>query len=113
VTAASIVAVGLVLLILVSIGTGNHLTTHGATAPGAILLIGILLTLAVQMWRGRYWAVLCFEALVGVQLLFTALALTVVSGVRGLVISAVSLAGGGLLFWKLIRAMARLQMPRA
>jgi hypothetical protein len=72
----------------------------------------ILAIAGVGMWRGRYWAVLGFQVL---------LALTLVNGFLFLLIRAsepleiglalLVTAGAGALFWFLVKALARLQMP--
>ena len=71
----------------------------------------ILVACAIGMWKAKYWAVLGFQALLAIQIFASAVALTGVTNVfaaLGLVAIVVVLGG---LFWKLVRAMARLQMP--
>ena len=106
VTIAASVAAVLVLVYLIAFAVGG-----GSLAAGAPFVV-VLVVAAVGMWRARYWAVLGFQVL---------LALTIVNGFLFLLIRASSpfaIAGGlvitlgaGTLFWFLIRAMARLQMP--
>jgi hypothetical protein len=72
----------------------------------------ILVVCAVGMWQARYWAVLGFQALLVIQIITaTGLLLGATSWWRAFV-AFVVLAGGGYLFWKLIRSLARLQMPQ-
>ena len=75
--------------------------------PSAVLM-GVM---SYGLWRARYWAVLGFEAI---------LALLIVAATLGLVAagSAAQLAGtlgliaiAGTLFYFMIKAMARIQMP--
>jgi lysozyme family protein len=106
VTIAAIVAGMLVIAYLVAFAIGS-----GNIAAGAPFVV-VLAIAAVGMWRGRYWAVLGFQVL---------LALTLVNGMLFLLIRAsdpLAIAGGlvitaaaGTLFWFLVRALARLQMP--
>ncbi len=110
---AALVALALAVLVLVGYATGARVAHHGATPQGAALLSALFLAAAVGIWRVRYWAVLGFEAYLAAQVLFSALALTVVSGPRGAVICLVSIVGGGLLFYKLVRVMARIQASQA
>ena len=63
------------------------------------------------MWRAKYWAVLGFEVLMGVTTAFGALSLLVASSLRGALIALGVVVICGTFFWKLIRAMARIQMP--
>ena len=79
---------------------------------GALVLCGVLAVAAVGMWRMRYWAVLGFEVLLGVLIVFAALSLLVASNLRGALLALAVIALAAPLFWKLIRAMARIQMPQ-
>jgi hypothetical protein len=63
------------------------------------------------MWNLKYWAVLGFQALLGLSVITASLSLLVASNVEAVVRSLVVIAAAGTLFWFLIRAMARLQMP--
>ncbi|MEA2324805.1 MAG: hypothetical protein QOD81_4655 [Solirubrobacteraceae bacterium] len=77
---------------------------------GGVLFFALLmLSAAWGMWRRHYWAVLGFEALLGITIGIAGLSLLVASNVSALVLCAVILVGGGVLFWKLIRVMARIQ----
>jgi hypothetical protein len=77
-----------------------------------LLPVVILGALAWGMWKARYWAVVCFQ-IVLVFLIFTA--------VYGLMVEATSIAEisasvgllvlSGVLFWLMVKAMARIQMP--
>jgi hypothetical protein len=76
-----------------------------------LLLAGVLTAMAYGMWRARYWAVLGFQTL---------LLLLILTGAGGLVLAASALQalgtgllliGAGTLFWFMVKAMARIQMP--
>jgi hypothetical protein len=111
--AALLVAVAVCALLGVGVIVGaltvHDLSRHGGSVPGAVLLAAILALLALGMYRGRYWAVLGFEALLAFQLIVTSLALVVASTITAAVLCAVGIALGGWLFWKLIRVMGRIQ----
>jgi hypothetical protein len=66
---------------------------------------------AIGMWRCRYWAILGFEALLGIAIAFAALSLMVASNVTAVLLCVGIIAIAGPLFWFLIRAMARIQLP--
>jgi hypothetical protein len=66
---------------------------------------------AAGMWKAKYWAVLGFQALLTLQLIIAFLALLVVEDLWRAAVFVAIIGLGGWLFWKLIRAMARLQMP--
>jgi hypothetical protein len=110
VTAGAIVAALLAMLVLVGFVAGARVGGRG-TFAGALLLSAILLLAAWGMWRVRYWAVLGFEALLAFQVLIAALSLLVASNVWAAILCLATIGLGGWLFWKLIRAMARIQMP--
>jgi hypothetical protein len=63
------------------------------------------------MWRMRYWAVLGFEVLLGVLVVSAALSLMLASNLQAALLSLAVIAFTAPLFWFLIRAMARIQMP--
>jgi hypothetical protein len=71
----------------------------------------LLLFMAWGLWRARYWAVLGMEALLAITMLVFALALPFASNLRAVVLSVGVLVPATALFWFLIKAMARIQMP--
>lgn len=76
-----------------------------------IVFAAVLWAMAVGMWRARYWAVLGFQTLLLLVLLASAFGLVVVNSVLQAVGTTLLLAGSGVLFYFMIRAMARIQMP--
>jgi len=86
-------------------------TDEGRAAAFTILWSGILLAVAWGMWRSRYWAVLGMQTLLGITLILAALSLISVNEVGAALILLVILAAAGALFWFLVKAMARIQMP--
>jgi len=77
-----------------------------------ILFSAVLWAMAIGMWRARYWAVLGFQTLLLLVLLASAFGLVVVNTVLQAVGTTLLLAGSGVLFYFMIRAMARIQMPK-
>jgi hypothetical protein len=71
----------------------------------------IMFGAAIGMWKAKYWAVLGFQALLLITMLIAFVSLAVAGNAAALILCAVVLIGSGWLFYKLIRAMARLQMP--
>jgi hypothetical protein len=86
-------------------------TDEGRAAAFTILWSIILLVVAAGMWRSRYWAVLGMQTLLGITLVLTTLSLISVDNVGGALILVVILAAAGALFWFMVKAMARIQMP--
>ena len=109
VTYAALFAAGLALLNIVLYLAG--VKAKGATFSSTVVLGGVLLVAAAGMWRAQYWAVLGFEVLLGVTAAYAAISLLVVTSLSGAVRAVVALLVCGTFFWKLIRAMARIQMP--
>jgi hypothetical protein len=102
-------ALALTNLILYAVGTKIQGKSPGA---GALLFTLVLGAAAVGMWRSRYWAVLGFQALLAILILLFALLLVRAANVEAVVLALAVIGLGGWLFWKLVRAMARIQMPR-
>ena len=71
----------------------------------------LMLVMAWGMWRSKYWAVLGFQALLALAVLVVALAMTVASDVWTVLICLAIVIPGGTLFWFMVKAMARIQMP--
>jgi hypothetical protein len=63
------------------------------------------------MWKARYWAVLGFQVLLLLAMIVGALSLVAFSTVLELLASLVLLGGSGTLFYFMIRALGRIQMP--
>ena len=91
----------------------GHVTVSGAKpSPIATGAVGLLLTaMAWGMWRARYWAVLGFQAFLALALLSAALGLIQVTTVLEAVGTTLVIVIAGGLFYFMIKAMARIQMP--
>jgi len=103
-----------------ALGIGNAIAyAAGATiagkhpSAGVLAFSGLMALLAGGMWARRYLAVLAFEALLALVVLFFSLFLVESANVLALVLCVVVIAGGGVLFWKLVRVMGRLSAPRS
>ena len=68
-------------------------------------------TMSFGMWRARYWAVLGFEAVLALLILAAALGLVGAGSVAQLVGNLTLIAIAGTLFYFMIKALARIQMP--
>ena len=72
----------------------------------------LLFVTAWGMWRARYWAVLGFQVLLALSLIVVALSVVLTAPLSRAAIGVVAfLLPGGALFWFLVKAMARIQMP--
>lgn len=101
------------------LAAGNLVATFGVELPGAgtsttvygLLQAAVLGVAAWGMWGKRYWAVLGFQALLALQILFWSLALLRVENVFLGIGVALLIVGLGVMFWSLVRLMARIQLP--
>jgi hypothetical protein len=111
VTIAAIVAAALAIANVVLWAVGWKV--NGETPPwyGNVAFLIVMGAAAVGMWLRRYWAVLGFQALLAISIVYTGLALLLATNVVGAVICIAVLIPACVLFWFLIRAMARLQLP--
>jgi hypothetical protein len=109
VTIGAIVAVALVVIQL-----PLYLTWNGDRRPalsGFLIFVALMLAMAWGMWHARYWAVLGFQALTALTVLTGALALMVAGNVVTVVICLAVIVPAGILFWSMVKALARIQMP--
>jgi hypothetical protein len=75
--------------------------------PSAVVM-GVM---SFGMWRGRYWAVLGFQAILALLILAAALGLVSAGSAAQLVGNLTLIAIAGSLFYFMIKALARIQMP--
>ncbi len=66
---------------------------------------------AYGLWRARYWAVLGFDVLLVFLMIAAGIGLIGAKSVIGAVVFLALLAGAGALFFFMVKAMARIQMP--
>jgi len=111
VTVAAIVAALIAVANLALLLAGWEVRGQEPSTSGALIFCAVLATAAVGMWRTQYWAVLGFEMLLGIALVGTAISLLRASNLAAVALCFGIFAVCGPLFWFLIRAMARLQMP--
>jgi hypothetical protein len=107
VTVAAVVAALLGVSLIVQV-----LVVDDADVDGLLIFAAVMFVAAAGMWKALYWAVLGFEFFLGLTLVFAAVSLMFASNVRGAILAVVVLGLAGTLFWKLVRAMARIQMPK-
>jgi MFS family permease len=113
ITVSALLAAGFGTYNLVAFLLGDKLRLDGQKpgTAGVLLFALVMFACAGGMWRMRYWAVLAFEALLVLVILAFAVLLIRVSNLAGLAVCVVGLGVGGTLFYKLVRAMSRMQVP--
>lgn len=103
---------GGVQLVLFLAGVKLKVAETHAAAGSTIAFAVIMFVCAIGMWLMRYWAVLGFMALLAIAVVNFALALVRVSNLVGLGIAVGGILIPGFLFFKLVRVLSRIQMPR-
>jgi hypothetical protein len=111
VTFAAVLAALLGLGNLALLAAGYEVQGERQPAAGVLIFAAVMAAAAVGMWQCRYWAVLGFEALLGIAILFSAISLLVAANVTAVLLCLAIIAIASPLFWYLIRAMARIQLP--
>ena len=111
VTIAAVLALAIAVANLVLYLSGFDVRGKDPSAGGALVVCAVFAVAAAGMWRVKYWAVIGFEVLLGVLLVSASLSLMLASNLSGALLSVAVIAASGPLFWFLIRAMARIQMP--
>jgi hypothetical protein len=81
-------------------------------AGGIFIFSAVMIADAIGMWRLWYGAVLGFMALLAIVATIFALLLIEASNVLGVVVGLIVILGAGYLFFKLVRVLSRIQMPR-
>jgi hypothetical protein len=115
VTVGAIAAAALAVANLVALVFGYNAAedtfSPGSEATGSIIATVVLSVMAYGMWRVRYWAVLGMQTLLGITIVVSALALLTAVNLWALLLVLILLFTSGTLFWFLVKAMARIQMP--
>jgi NAD/NADP transhydrogenase beta subunit len=109
VTVGALVLAALSIANVVWFATGSEIGgSHEPRVLAYSVLTGII---AAGMWRVRYWAVLLMQALLTIAMLLFALLAIEASNVQSALLCLGVIAAAGALFWSLVKAMARIQMP--
>jgi hypothetical protein len=108
---AAIVAAVIGVANLALWAAGYEVRGNDQSAAGVLVFSALMLVAAVAMWQLRYWAVIGFQALLGITIVTAGLSMLLAANVQGAVIALVILVPSCALFWSLIRPMARLRMP--
>ena len=104
---AGLFALGNLLAFLI----GIEINGEKPQASGVIaysLLMGVA---SWGMWRSKYWAVLGLQAILGILIVIFSLFLFEAENLKSALICVAVIAPAGLLFFHLVKAMARIQMP--
>lgn len=89
-------------------------TKTGAEKPNVVVTLAYLLVLGAMtygLWKARYWAVLGFQTILVLIIVLTVFALIQATEVLRAIALVAILAGASVLFYRMVKAMARIQMP--
>ena len=112
VTVGAVVALAIAVLNVAAALSGRSIAgDEGDQTVLTIITTAILVVVGAGMLARQYWAVLGFEIVLGLQIVAMSLALVFVASLGVAALLLVLVVALGTLFWKLIRAMARMQMP--
>jgi hypothetical protein len=109
--AAVVLAAGNVIAMVIGWDSLAGDTDEDRAVVFTLLWSAILLVVAWGMWKARYWAVLGMQTLLGITLVLSGLSLLAADSAASAAILVLILAGAGTLFWFMVKAMARIQMP--
>jgi hypothetical protein len=109
--AATALAVANLVALAFGYNAGEDTLSPGSEATGTILTTLVLAVVAYGMWRAKYWGVLGMQTLLALTLVISSLALVLADRLWAALVLVVIIAAAGTLFWFLIKAMARIQMP--
>ena len=108
---ATLLAVANLVALAVGYNAGEDTLSPGSDVTGSILTTLVVGIVAYGMWRAKYWGVLGMQTLLALTLVVSSLALLFANSVWAALLLVLILGGAGTLFWFLIKAMARIQMP--
>ena len=96
---------------IVLYAAGEKIQGTRPALAGILFFTALMYAMALGLWKARYWAVLGLEGLLGILLVIFSLFALRAETLTDVLISLAILVPSGALFWFLIRAMARIQMP--
>ncbi len=112
VTIGAIVAAALGLANIAFYFAGFEVDGERPQIVGVLAFSALMLTAAWGMWNVRYWAVLGMQTLLGLLIVIFSLVLVTARDIWGVLLLLAIIIPTGILFWKMVKAMARIQMPR-
>lgn len=111
VTAAALVTAVLLVMNIAAAIFGYDAPGGGDNAGPLVVYAVLLGVMTWGLWHARYWAVLGLQALLAITMLIAGLSAPLASDVPSAVLAVAIFLAAGTLFWFLVKAMARIQMP--
>lgn len=110
VTVGALAALGLAVANLIAMVARYDPDEPGKTL-GTALVTGVLLLIAYGMWKAKYWAVLGMQTLLALTIVGAAVGSLTALNANAVILIVAILFPSVTLFWFLVKAMARIQMP--
>jgi hypothetical protein len=95
----------------IAVFTGAEVNGSRPNVAQLVLTAMIMSVMFVGMWQARYWAVLGFQMLLVLLILAAIAGLVVAATLVQLISTLILTVGLSVLFWFMVKAMARIQMP--
>jgi hypothetical protein len=111
VTIGAVISALLALSVIVGYAAGLKVDGEKANVVQVVVPVGLMGLMAWGMWRARYWAVLGFQTVMLILVLVCSLSLVTATSVVQALANAVVAAIAGTLFYFMVKALARIQMP--
>lgn len=112
VTAGAVICAVLAMLSLLGYALWDALRDDPRPpVSGIVVFVTLFGFMAWGMWRARYWAVLGFQTVLAIVLVLTAIGLVGATTVLQVAGNVILIAAAGTLFYLMVKAMARIQMP--
>lgn len=111
VTAAALVTAILLVMNIAAAIFGYDAPGSGSNARPLIVYAVLLGVMTWGLWHAKYWAVLGIQALLALTMLIAGLSLPLAGDIPSALLAAAIFVSAGTLFWFLVKAMARIQMP--
>jgi hypothetical protein len=111
VTVGAMVAAALAVANVASYAAGFEIGDSRPPITGVLLYSGVMVAAAWGMWKARYWAVLGMQVLLGLLILIFSVSALFAENVLAVAVAVAVVVPSATLFWFLVKAMARIQMP--
>jgi len=111
VTIAGVLALAFGLANLTAYVVGTEIRDQRPAVIGVLLFTAVMLAAAYGCFRMRYWAVLGMQALLGLLIVIFSVLLISASTLVTVLICVGIIVPAGVLFWFLVKSLARIQMP--
>jgi len=113
VTVGAVAIAVLALLELVAFAAGAKINGKPARLQLVLPFVVGSAYLSYALWRARYWAVVLLQAILAFAVMLFAVLLLIASNLAAVLVSLAAIVAAGTLFWFLVKAMARMQMPES